>query len=490
MMKAILTSSPQSNMSGAAIMTNAYMASAAPAPAAQKLLTASARQFLRLGRLDLAEALVERALTEDECCADAQSLLANITDRRGDWQGSLVHLRRAYALAPDAPQVRLNLALALLRLEEYREGFALYEARIDKPTWSGFATLASRTGLRHLLLHPGESVKNKRVLVLAEQGFGDAIMCARYVPMLARRGARIAIACHPSLRCFFERIASIETLLSPPADQPFAQLNLEALPFDAWVPMMSLPRWFETDVTSAPTEVPYWTPHESRVAPWRSRLASIGRPGVRKVALVFQANPLGAGHAAKSMTIEDILPLPALADVDILNFQHGPVGKQLAASVTGIIDPLPEQMALDEYAAALAATDLLITVDTMAAHLAGAMAHPAWVAVPHSPHWAWGLDRETTPWYPSLQIFRQDKPHDWSNTVATLAMRLNANIVSSGRTAPVLERPTPRQATFASDRETLETAQPISDAQTAEGPCLCRESADCLGATRPCPRHV
>jgi len=464
-----VASSPQSNLSGTAIMTTAHMVSAAAAPAAQQLLTATAREFLRLGRLDLAEALVERALTEDECCADAQSLLANITDRRGDWEGSLVHLRRAYALAPAAPQVRLNLALALLRLEEYREGFTLYEARIEKATWSGFATLASRTRLRHLLLRPGEPVKNRRILVLAEQGLGDAIMCARYVPMLARQGARVAIACNPILRCFFERIAGIETLLSPPADQPFAQLNLEALPFDAWVPMMSLPRRFETDVTGAPTEVPYWTPDESRVAAWRRRLAAIGRPGVRKVALVFQANPLGGGYAEKSMTIDDILPLPALSDVDILNFQRGPVGKQMVASVPGIIDPLPNEVPLHEYAAALAATDLLVTVDTMAAHLAGAMAHPAWVAVPHSPHWIWGLHREATPWYPSLRIFRQDKPHDWSNTVTILATRLNANVVPSGRAAPVPGPLLHRQAAIAADRETLEPAERVSDAQAVEG---------------------
>jgi tetratricopeptide (TPR) repeat protein len=158
MMRTILASSPQSSLSRAAIMTTAHMASAAAAPAAQKLLTASALQFLRLGRLDVAESLIERALTEDECWANEQSLLANIIDRRGDWQG-LARLRQAHVLAPDSPQGRLNLALALLRLDDYREGFALYEARLDKSIWPGFATLASRGRLRHRPLGPGHLSK-------------------------------------------------------------------------------------------------------------------------------------------------------------------------------------------------------------------------------------------------------------------------------------------------------------------------------------------
>jgi tetratricopeptide (TPR) repeat protein len=114
-------------------------------------------------------------LSASEDSADTHSIL----DQRGEWQASLAHLRRAHELMPNGPQVRLNLAMALLRLGSYHEGLPLYEARLDKTTWSGFATLESRTALRHRLLGPGEPVDGRRILLLAEQGIGDSIPASR-----------------------------------------------------------------------------------------------------------------------------------------------------------------------------------------------------------------------------------------------------------------------------------------------------------------------
>jgi hypothetical protein len=396
---------------------------AALAPGATPMLNEGARRLLALGRPDLADALAARALAEADGDADTHSVVAAVRDARGDWPGALAHLRRAHGLMPNAPQVRLNLAIALLRLGQYREGLTLYEARIDKPTWAAFATAQSRAASGQLLLRPGDRVDGRRVLVLAEQGLGDAIMAARFVPKLAQRGARVALACNPTLRPFFAQMAGIETLLSPPPDQPSAQINLAALAFDAWVPLLSLPHWFGTDAANIPGDGPYWTPDAARVAAWRNAFAAAGRPGAAKVGLVFQANPAAANHAERSMHVRELAPLLAL-DVDFVNLQHGPAGRDLAAAAPGIIDPLPAAVPLDEFAAALAATDLLITVDTMAAHCAGAIGHPAWIAVPHSPSWVWGLERPTTPWYPSARIVRQTRPRDWTGVLDELAERL------------------------------------------------------------------
>ena len=115
---------------------------------------AKARYLLGVGSLEQAQLLAEQALAEDEDSADTHSLVASILDQRGEWQASLAHLRRAHELMPNGPQVRLNLAMALLRLGSYHEGLPLYEARLDKTAWSGFATLESRTALRHRLLGP------------------------------------------------------------------------------------------------------------------------------------------------------------------------------------------------------------------------------------------------------------------------------------------------------------------------------------------------
>jgi tetratricopeptide (TPR) repeat protein len=183
---------------------------------------AKARYLLGVGSLEQAQLLAERALAED----DTHSLAASILDQRGEWQASLAHLRRAHELMPDGPQVRLNLAMALLRLGSYYEGLPLYEARLDKTTWSGFATLESRTALRHRLLGPGETVEGRRILLLAEQGLGDSIMCARYIPLLANRGARIIVASKPdvgSVFCAYSRHRDVAVAASRSAfgaDQP------------------------------------------------------------------------------------------------------------------------------------------------------------------------------------------------------------------------------------------------------------------------------
>jgi glycosyltransferase involved in cell wall biosynthesis len=367
---------------------------------------------------------IAMAPSESQGEAEKQGELATFHDRRGEWQTSLAHLRLAHAAAPQDPQVRLNLAIALLRMGEFREGLALYEARIDKPTWSGFATKESRAATRRLLLRPGDPVQGRRIVVLAEQGLGDCIMFARYIPMLAQRGARVAVACNPTLRPFFARIPGIEALLSPPSDQPLAQINLTVLPFDAWVPLLSLPLWFETNVQSIPAQIPYWRPDENRVAFWRSKFAQTERAGWPKVGLVFSTNPASANHAARSIAVTDLLPLLTLEGIDFVNLQHGPAGRELAAVASAMMDPLSVEVALDEYAAAIAAIDLLITVDTMAAHCAGAMGHATWIALPFSPHWGWGLDHATTPWYSSLRLFRQSEIGDWSGLITALAAAL------------------------------------------------------------------
>ncbi|MFZ2068653.1 MAG: hypothetical protein WAV27_21985 [Xanthobacteraceae bacterium] len=395
-----------------------------------------ARQLFEAGEIGVAQALAEQALAEDDQSADCHSLIASILDRRGEWVFSLAHRRRAHALMPAAPQVRLNLAMALLRNGNYAEGLTLYESRLDKPAWSGFATAESRAARRDRLLRPGDPVAGRRIVLLAEQGLGDGIMCARYIPMLAEREARIAVACNPTLRPFFARVRGVETLLSPPPDQPMAQINLDVLPFDAWVPLLSLPHWFGTDLTTVPADIPYWHPHAARVAFWKNEFAAAGRSGLPKVGLVFQANPLGAGFADKSMRIADLTPLLAFNGIDFVNLQYGPAGRELAAATPYVLDPLRAELPLDDYGAAIAATDGLLTVDTMAAHLAGAMGHSVWIAVAQSPHWVWGLGEAATPWYPRSRIFRAHKDRDWSRAVAALGESLQATFARAHHTFP------------------------------------------------------
>jgi len=215
-------------------------------------------------------------------------------------------------------------------------------------------------------------------------------MFARYLPLLAERGARITVACSPPLRPVFERIAGVATLLSPPPERPLGKINLSRAEFDAWVPLLSLPRYFGTDFAAVPAATPYLGIDPLRTAAWRRRYEAAARKEMPKMGLVFQANPESGSAVDRSVPIGDLAPLLRTAGVDFVNLQGGAAGRRLAAEFPDIIDATAEEVPLDEFADAVAATDLVVTVDTMAAHCAGAVGRPVWLMLPLSPHWCWG----------------------------------------------------------------------------------------------------
>jgi hypothetical protein len=322
------------------------------------------------------------------------------------------------------PRDNLNRALALLERGDFASGWPLYEARINHPDWSVWAVRDSIARHRNRLLRPGDSLAGRDILVVTEQGLGDNIMFARYVPLLAARGARVTLACSPALRPIFERVEGIYELLSPPSNLPIGKLNLSALHFDGFAPLLSLPYLFGTIQETIPVEVPYLHIETARVGAWRKRYAVAGRSGCLRVGLVAQANPESRNVAERSMQIDDLLPLLEVTGVDLVNLQHGPAGRALAAGLPAVIDATAEPMPLDEFAAAIAATDLLISVDTMAVHCSGAMGHPVWVALPVEPNWFWEIDRSTCRWYPSAELFRPLSGGGWNDVVADLCSRL------------------------------------------------------------------
>ena len=283
-----------------------------------------------------------------------------------------------------------------------------------------WAVRESITLHRDRLLKPGDPVDGRRIVVFTEQGLGDTIMFARYLPLLAARGALVTLACPPVLAPIMARMAGIETLLTPPADHPDGKLKLSAVAFDAFVPLMSLPHVFGTTEATIPAEIPYLRADPARVAEWRARYEAAGRPGHRRVGIVFQANPSARNAAQRSLGLGDVARIAQVEGIDLVNLQHGAPGRALAASVAGVIDATAEGLALDAYADAVAATDLLISVDTLAAHCAGAMGHPVRVALPTPADWRWGRDATTTAWYSSASLFRQAEGRGWDEVVAGL----------------------------------------------------------------------
>jgi len=318
-------------------------------------------------------------------------------------------------------------------------GWPLYEARIDHPDWVPWALRDGVAQNRERMLRPGEPVAGRDIVVFTEQGLGDNIMFARYLPLLARRGARVTLACPPALQPIFERIDGVATVLSPPDNHPDGKLNLSALRFDAFVPLLSLPYVFGTTAQNMPARTPYLRIDPARVAAWRDRYVAQGRPGRRRVGLVFHSENTTASAAARSLALEDAIALAGASDIDFVNLQPGPAGRAFMAAVPNAIDATAEPLGLDEYAAAIAATDLLICVDTMAAHCAGAMGHPVWVLLPRRGDWRWGRGPTRTPWYPSAELLRQNDD-GWRPVVEQVRQRLHTPADRTALAAAAIER--------------------------------------------------
>jgi len=253
----------------------------------------------------------------------------------------------------------------------------------------------------------GGEIAGRTLLVCASQGLGDAIQFFRYVPLLTRAGARVVLCCDGCLRRLLGGLEGVVAVVAPG----------EALPaHDAWASLGSLPRIFRTTEETIPFATGYLAPDPGRVGAWRAALG----PG-RWVGLAWAGNPAHVNDARRSMPAEALAPLLAVPGVRFASFQRG---GDPAAVGPDVLDVAPRLTDLAEAAAALACLELLITVDTALAHLAGALGLPAWVALPYAADWRWQLVRRDSAWYASLRLFRQERPGDWASVVGAMEASL------------------------------------------------------------------
>jgi hypothetical protein len=295
--------------------------------------------------------------------------------------------------------------MLLLLRGELREGFEKYESR-----WR-LETLPPR-GFPAPLWN-GEDLSGRTILLHAEQGYGDTIQCLRYVPQVAARGGWVVLEVPKELLGLARRLPEVGQLLA----------RGDALPrFDLQCPLFSLPRAFATTIETIPAQVPYLSAEPEAIARWRIRLGE--RPGL-KVGLAWAGSPQHRNDARRSIAIETLLPLLRLEGVRWFSLQVGERAADLARLPGGLVTDLsPDLIDFAETAAVIGNLDLVIAVDTASAHLAGALGRPAWVLLRARPDWRWLLEREDSPWYPSLRLFRQHRPGDWEEVVRRVAAAL------------------------------------------------------------------
>ena len=377
------------------------------------------------GRLDDALAAGQRAVELGPGDAMAHHHLALVHYERLEIAAATAWARQAIAVEPAMPGAHFELAECLLVQGEFAAGWEEYEWRFrvagapalmpatDRPQWDGAALDPAGAGL----------------LLIADQGFGDVIQFARYIPWVRRRCPNVAIACSIEVDSLLRQIAP---------DVPIFQAWEKAPPFAAFCPLSGLPRLHGTRGDNVPADVPYLRPDPARLAQWRGRLDALVPPGYRRLAIAWAGRPSHTNDRNRSTSLARFAPLAAVPGVALISVQKG----EAAAQAGGYFGRAPlvnlgaEIGDFDDTMAILALCERLVSVDTALVHLAGAMNHPTTVLLPRAPDWRWLLGRGDTPWYPSVSLLRQDARRSYEVLIAELAERLIPATGMTGLSAP------------------------------------------------------
>jgi tetratricopeptide (TPR) repeat protein len=325
---------------------------------------------------------------------------------------AVVSYDRALALQPDHADAHFNAAMSLLTVENYTRGFQEYEWR-----WKRTGMVGRKEFRRPPWL--GETPLNGKTIVLhAEQGLGDTVQFARYVPQIARMGARVVLEVPPELKPLLAGLDGVAETVARGEKLP---------PYDLHCPLGSLPLACKTEASAIPADIPYLRASEACLDKWRSRLDRLPSP---RVALAWSGRAAHPNDRNRSVSLAQLKPLLGTSGVRFISVQ-----RDLRAEDAGMLSREPAithvGAELDDFAdtaAVLTLCDLLVCVDTSVAHVAGALGRQVALLVPFQPDWRWMLDRDTSPWYPSIRLFRQDVPRDWDGVLA----RVRAAFPSAG----------------------------------------------------------
>ena len=363
-----------------------------------------------IGRLDHAIESFRTAVLQEDDFAQAHYNLANALKERGDCDQAIVAYHRAIELMPGFAWAHWNLSHALLLSGRFRQGFKEYAWRYNPNL--GIVTYPHKINIPRW---DGSPFTGKRLLIHYEQGLGDTFQFIRYLPMVKSMGGTVIFESPKELLDLFIGFRGIDELIEATDHETDAE-------FDYHASLLDLPGFFQTDLHTIPVNVPYLFADSSKSQKWRTKLANTAL----KVGIVWAGSPDHGRDRDRSCSIKKFLPLTQIEGVQLYSLQKGDAAAQLAKydSLSLVEDFSGRLHDFSDTAAAIEGLDLIISVDTAVAHLAGAMGKPVWLLLPYSPDWRWMLDRQDSPWYPAMQLFRQPSRGDWTDVFNKVACQL------------------------------------------------------------------
>ncbi len=381
-----------------------------------------------LGNVLIEQGRVEEAIdfyrSALELCPDDAAVCETAAQAevlRGRLETGVAGFDKAVGLRPGHAETHMGRALALLALGDYPRGFAEYEWRWKTKPFAGSPTYQQP-------LWDGSPLDGKTILLHAEQGLGDTVQFLRFVPLVKDRGGRVIVASQKPLLPLLSACPWIDRLVA----------QGETLPeFDVQAPLMSLPRILGTTLATLPAQVPYLSADPGLVQQWRKELAAY--PGFR-IGIAWQGNPQNPADRHRSFPLDRLAPLAGLPGVQLFSLQKG-LGTEQIDQRAGRFPLVELGSRLDEAsgpfmdtAAVMMNLDLVISACTSTAHLAGALAVPVWIALKFAPEWRWLYNREDSPWYPTVRLFRQPQPGDWAGAFDRMVAALKDRLAAAPRT--------------------------------------------------------
>ena len=407
---------------------DAFARASALCPHNSEALMRFAAMLTRLDRRDDAIAAYHRVLALDAAHVACRNDLGNLLTGCGRDEEAVGLFRSLLADLPDLPEAHYNLALVLLRLGDYASGLAEYEWR-----WrcAGF-----RAPRRHAAVPAwnGKPLAGRRLLVHAEQGLGDCIQFARFVPLAASLGGSVTFEVPKPLVVLMRQISGVDRLIAQ--GEGVGEV-------DCAVPLVSLPHRLGLSLGAVGMAAPYLTAASEQIALWRRRL---GSDGVRTIGVCWRGNPASPADPGRSLADPGLLaPLAVVPGVRLVSLvmptahaiekAPGPTGWQMAGLPFALAHPGPDLDAggdaFVDSAAIMASLDLVLTTDTALAHLAGALGRPVWVMLQAAADWRWLKRRADSPWYPSMRLFRQHTPGDWAGVITRVGAALAGHAAAS-----------------------------------------------------------